>query len=638
MRVGAYFQTAKVSLEGLFTLSASTRLRYEQDLAGLMAIRRSVEQLWQNFQRQVEDPGSVTPQEFATQFKTCSLKTFDRTSQSLAFLSQVRSEDWFFFRFSRWALEIMTGKKTPYGHYLERAQDVLNRHLDLIELSNKALVTALQQFEREFSEKSFSSQSLETKNPKEEQISLLNRLKALTDVTSQYATNSTQLILTWKKTDGLVHRLFHWIVSRLGVRTASGDLTLRATLLGENANKLELATSAWSRAMESQCQLLPELSREDRFALLQKIYYARWEALDLVEAAESGIEALRGSSNAPGGVAQGGNTCYIASALQLLAQAAFYGYKDFFGDEPLRTFSFENYDGTRVDVVQERDLDLHEAIRNGVRTTVTQVCDGIRFQDSYLLAEELHRQNVTGVPAGYQGCALEVFENIWNSIHAPPLFLDSQRVQTSRPTSLKQAGDPSTNPASLRTKSKEARSILSCPVFQRDSSNHILRAESLDVALKMELNSKLEKFKYTENGMIFEASGEDRRTLDTNTLPHLLPIGLKRLVVDENGCQVKYTQNIDIPDFWWISADFLPPDAAPVAYRLIGFIRHWDASESESKESGNFTAPNFGHYSAYIKRGPRWYHTDDSSVEAVQDQERKEQQRQGVVYLFERIV
>lgn len=633
MRVGAYFQTAKVSLEGLFTLSASTRLRYEHDLAGLMAIRRSVEQLWENFQKQ--DSSLVTPQEFATQFKTCSLKTFDRTSQSLAFLSQVRSEDWFFFRFNRWALEIMTGKKTAYGHYLERAQEGLNRHLDLIELSNKVVVTALQQFEREFSKKNFVSQGLETKNPTEEQIS---RLKALTEMTAQYAMNSTQLIQTWKKTDGLAHRLFHWIASLLGVRTASGDLTLRAKLLGENAKKLELATSAWTRAMKSQRQLSPELPREERFALLQKVYHARWEALDLVEAAESGIETLGGYSNAPGGVAQGGNTCYIASALQLLAQAAFYGYKDFFGDEPLKTFSFENYDGNRVDVVQETDLDLHKAIRNEVRTAVTQVCEGIRFQDSYPLAEQLNDYAVTGVPPGYQGCALEVFENIWNSIHAPSLFLDSQRVRTSEPTYVRNAGDPANNPASLRTKSKEARSILSCPVFQQDPSNHILRAESLDAALKMELNSKLEKFKYTENGIIFEANGEDRRTLDTNTLPHLLPVGLKRLVWDENGRQVKYTQNIDIPDFWWISVDFLPPDATPVAYRLIGFIRHWDASESESKESGYFTAPNFGHYSAYIKRGPRWYHADDSSVEAVEDQERKEQQRQGVVYLFERVV
>ena len=598
----------KESVVNLFSVTDDKRNRYDQGLNRLKTERKVVKELYENTlqpqdsQNNINDAGDLSAIEFSDSFEGWFRESQTQTARSIAFLSKVRESDWFFYRLSRWALRKITGYETDYAKYLRRAEKEVGKHLNVLGKSSEIMAISLERFKNEIRQGISEKISYEALAEKARPLSLLSL---------QNEIMCKDLVETFQKVDGWVHRFFRWMGSQVGQKTAFGDLLGRAKALRKKTSETSLVVSGWSKAVAVGIQLLElkeakpndESRSVDQIVdFLKKVDDTQKRALELTEKYQvvrkeqdgpSWYDELRDAAYAltntvsitPKGIPNDGNTCYIASAMQLLSQASMYGYSEHFGNAPLQAYSYEDADGNSVLDVKEEDLAAHTAVRNHVRPAIEQLAGGARFKDAYKLTEQLYKDGMTDVPAGSQGCALEVFDNIWNSIQAPPFFCKGQD--------------------GLDKKTRELTRMLTCPVYDP----HLEQPKTLDDALTRRLRM------------------HKREKLEVEHLPLLLPIGLSR-VEFQDGKMVKQNQVIEVPDYWQVPGELLDDESKSVAYRLVGFIRHWDDNGSGDE----------GHYTTYLKRGPHWVHADDSSARRVPDGERKNEQSRGVLYLFERIV
>ncbi len=630
----------KESLVSLFSVTDAKCKQYDQMLRRLDTEKKSTE-----LYRRIANPqnenildniADLSVLEFSDSFEKWFKESKVRTARSVAVLSDVRAADWFFYRLTRWALRTITGYETTYGHYLKRAETEVQRHLSLLGRSREIMEPALERFEAEIRD------GVSNKKPYKE---LAQITKPISLLMLQREGMCTDLVETLQNVDGVVHRVFRWMGSMMGQTTAFGGLVGRAKRLQKEARDQNKVVSGWSKAVSLEiylAELQTELDNDSRTAremieFFHKVDRAQKQAVELAERhqtarkeehepswydqlGETAYKLTSTVSIVPKGIPNQGNTCYIASALQLLSQASLYGCSENFGDAPLQPYSYVNADGVQIQMVKESDIPDQAAVRDHVRPAIDQLAVGHRFNGVYELTRKLFesKAKVTDAPVGTQGCALEVFENVWDYIQASALFCERQKALREGVEPVLIPGYQSAPPSGLDKKDKEMRRMLTCCLDDQ--------ANTLNEVLRLELQGEIDGLLYTDSGQVYSGNVTIKKTLDVEALPRLLPIGFKRTGW-QDGYPVKRTQEVDVPDYWEVPGEFLSDDSASVAYRLVGFIRHWDDNGSTDE----------GHYTAYLKRGPLWYHADDCSVTRVSERERLKEQGQGILYLFERI-
>lgn len=294
--------------------------------------------------------------------------------------------------------------------------------------------------------------------------------------------------------------------------------------------------------------------------------------------------------NSPGGIRNEGNTCYLASALQLFA----HGYHGRINSEdPVLLYL--------IPIVEE-------------------LTAGEAFDDIAEAAAVMFDAEIMDAPLGQTGCALEVFEQLVGRLEEAAMVT---RAKVTPFGDEKLVGsvdllDPPPDEGAICRVIEDRMLIL--PVADGDGNCF----RTLDISLYNLLNSTQEQVRFQRNGQVFEAeAGLQEGRLEENSLPRILPIGLRRQLFIGNS-QVKLEHDIAVDDVWRIPVAYLSKENVAVAYQLMGFIRHW----------GNAGG---GHYTAYLLRGDVWFCADDASVTPVHPDVARAQAKQALVLLFQRV-
>ena len=109
------------------------------------------------------------------------------------------------------------------------------------------------------------------------------------------------------------------------------------------------------------------------------------------------------------------------------------------------------------------------------------------------------------------------------------------------------------------------------------------------------------------------------------SLPDLLTIDLTRFDYDKEKKRIfKVSEKIHVGDSLTIPSA-LSPDRQEHIYELVGFIVHHGES------------PTTGHYTAYVKRGPSWYLCNDSSARQVSAERVNLASQDGYVFSFQQL-
>ncbi len=293
--------------------------------------------------------------------------------------------------------------------------------------------------------------------------------------------------------------------------------------------------------------------------------------------------------NPPGGLSNRGNTCYLASALQLFAQ----GYNGHLsGEDPVLLYLIP---------------------------VLADLTAGESFGEMGEVATVLFNAHVSDVPVGEMGCALEVFEQLVNRLEGPSIVTHAQVLPLGEERVIAAADPAGDMPGADEIYRMIEDRMLILPVVDVEG----VVSSNLNLCLRHLLSTEQEKVRFQRDGNLVEAAqGIQEGRLDVSTLPDILPIGLRRQTFVA-GAAVKIEADIAVDDIWLMPKECLSKEETTVAYQLIGFIRH----------SGNASG---GHYTAYVLRGDTWYCADDSNVYAVALDAAHAQARQALVLLFKR--
>lgn len=301
--------------------------------------------------------------------------------------------------------------------------------------------------------------------------------------------------------------------------------------------------------------------------------------------------ALVEPANPPGGIPNAGNTCYLASALQLFAQG---------------------YNGH----VQSEDPVLLYLI-----PVLADLTSGKPITDMDAVATVLFDAQISDAPLGEMGCALEVFEQLVSRLDGPAIMTHAQVIPSGEERVIAAADAAAETPEADAIYRIIEDRMLILPVVNVDGCT----SSNLNVCLHNLLCTVQEQVRFQRDGNLVETvQGIQEGRLDSSTLPDILPIGLRRQTFVA-GTPVKIEADIAVDDVWLIPTECLSKKEITVAYQLIGFIRH----------TGNAAG---GHYTAYVLRGDTWYCADDSHVYAVSADGAHAQAKQALVLLFKRVI
>ncbi|MGK0183077.1 MAG: hypothetical protein ACI9YB_002385 [Halioglobus sp.] len=321
-----------------------------------------------------------------------------------------------------------------------------------------------------------------------------------------------------------------------------------------------------------------------------------------------------------GGIPNRGNTCYLASSMQMMAR-----FFPALFTKQLDTDTIRGGDG----VIQAVDSPQRLAERKRfqrVAAPMVQLLNGKSdIQNIDVLARAIQGCQIIPPHFGDQECALQVMEGMLMNLGAPRLKLEKSTAIATTPKMLNEIRD---------TGELQGAEIIPGNAYNIDPivmpklsiSDGRWKAKTIEEALDHDLRSIVEG--YRDNAGLHNErliNGVHICKYDTETLPDTLPIALKRFAFDKNTFSNSKIQNsVKVGDILTIPAKHTKQGDKDVNYRLKGYVMH-------SGGTGG------GHYRAYFKEGEKWFHADDSSVQPTSEGRRKSEQDKGYIYVYERI-
>ncbi|MFT4552077.1 MAG: ubiquitin C-terminal hydrolase [Chlamydiales bacterium] len=293
----------------------------------------------------------------------------------------------------------------------------------------------------------------------------------------------------------------------------------------------------------------------------------------------------------PGGVRQAGNTCYLASVLQQIANIDSLSRLFDSGSHTLTQFHLETTEQFKQRVVlQNLTSDIIESIKMGGEVDSKKI-NHYRFQ-----------MGLCGFPFEHGSYSQEdgakAFQWLLDQAsHSDGsdgiVYLQSTvKVDSSRVLVL---GNNSSNIAA-QVQKDPAESFLSLEI----SSNKI---RSLPAALESFFTDEA-----LEDGFQFDGRAHKlpaKKQLALQKFPDLLPVQLKRFS-NSGAFSRKIRKKVEMPEELTLSRVYLPEGSTETEdgkYELVGIVLHIGTLRS-------------GHYISYVKFKGEWVCADDSKVEA----------------------
>lgn len=338
-----------------------------------------------------------------------------------------------------------------------------------------------------------------------------------------------------------------------------------------------------------------------------------------------------------------GNTCFLASSLQMIAVYDSIreesGMGSLFSSDKLKEVPMFN----KEKLVADEEFLEEEKLRPEIITARTQLKrelagmiknlkqgKGISGDGNLIRLEKLIKKansSATGLIVGQQNCTREVFDHIMSSVCPPKEREVSMGYLTEyKPKKLEKVNEDQ-GIFALREEDKGivpeglADNMESCRI-RKDPSLFVLDLPIIDEDREV----SAEKLK--ENALGLEKmeghKAVSRRSTFLDNPPKILPIDTKKAMFLGGGELYKRKGRGGLSEEFRIE----PPYAnKAVSYRLKSFVLH---TGNEAK---------FGHYRAYIRnKKNQWISANDETIgPAEQEKFRRDLERNATFYLYERI-
>ncbi|MCG8340299.1 MAG: ubiquitin carboxyl-terminal hydrolase [Cytophagales bacterium] len=296
---------------------------------------------------------------------------------------------------------------------------------------------------------------------------------------------------------------------------------------------------------------------------------------------------LNKDNRMPGGMANAGNTCYVAATMQALAVV---------------------YDKTFSTIDTSSWTDERKAVAGAIEKVIRQIRGGqpVNYNGMKKFLQTLVENN--WYPGGRQQDAEELLSFIFNIFGLnPPIKVASIISPIERDEAVPDSPkiEPSfILPLEIPEENKDSLDIQDCLLA-------FFKREEVD-------------YKYEESGCWSKAYKKLRLTDD---LPTIMAIQLKRFKQEWKVGKVikqKIENSVNTPLFLTIPAACMNDGQASHAYNLVAFVVHIGKTL------------DFGHYIAYVKRVDKWFRCNDSWVGKVTESDASKEAKKAYVYFYQK--
>jgi ubiquitin C-terminal hydrolase len=291
-----------------------------------------------------------------------------------------------------------------------------------------------------------------------------------------------------------------------------------------------------------------------------------------------GGAVTRTSALAPGGISQGGNTCYLATAMQQIANEDLF-FEKF--NPKVNTYPASSGDKKLRDL-QARGFEILKKVHAG--TTVS--------------GREIHQFRIQMLLCG---CYAFLDGNVGGQKDSQVVFNWLLEVLISNTSNEKCLLESST----LETLDKSKRSVKITPDWglQLPIGKEIKSVgEALQAYVSPEVLRRGDWYDFKDG----KGKVAVTKQLKLSQYPKVLVLNMKRFEYDAMGRKLKITKSVEAPELLKLDKRFVvdTQESDSAKYELTGFSQHRGGAKG-------------GHYVSYIKKSGQWFCANDSRVRRI---------------------
>lgn len=313
-----------------------------------------------------------------------------------------------------------------------------------------------------------------------------------------------------------------------------------------------------------------------------------------------------------GGIPNRGNTCYLASSMQMMAR--------FFPEHFQKNLTMDRRLGPNgmIRNVETRERLAERKRFQAIASPMVQLLNEKRdVKNIDSLVRAIQRCNIVAQPFGAQECAMEAMGGMLDNLQAPRYTLKKTTAVARTDARLREMLRTEViRPEEILPADQDACTTDTNSMLRLQILNNGRKAKTIEEALKKSLISSFSE--YMHRGR--KVNGVHFYKFDATTLPDTLPVALNRF--DDYGRKIQNA--VKVGDTLTIPANYTEQGDKEIKYRLKGYVIHGGGASG-------------GHYRAFFKEGDKWFHANDSSVLPTTERRRKSEQNNAYIYVYERI-